>query len=217
MAIVVDPLRSSEARGKVGALSYNTWRGRHTVKTCGIPGNQLTAARIEARRKLIYWSQQWQLLDSAIRAAFEAYAATHPRPDWTGQPLRLTGHQLYVGSRVQVERTGEAGLAYPWEYPPPDPLLTFSAEAEPATGYVTFFWSHVRMLPDYYIDIWDSGTVSAGRNPSIKESKAFLLLPIDQQPSYDNLIPWGWHVFHARAIDGKTGIVSAWLQFREEC
>lgn len=170
MAKVTDPLRSSEARGKVGALSYNTYRGRHTVKTCGIPTGQQTAARIEARRKLIYWSQRWQLLSADQRRAWTEYGNAHPLPDWTGQPRRRTGHQAYVGLSVNQDRCGVEPTGDPPSIIFPAPLSVFSALYDGVADQIDFTIQPFPSDPNLLVDIWRAGPHSAGRYPSIKES-----------------------------------------------
>lgn len=175
-AKVVDPLRSSEARGKVGGLSYNTWRGIKTVKSCGQPTNQYTAARTEARRKLIYWSKRWQLLSDAQRALWRSYADAHQVPDWTGNPVRLTGHQCYVGLSVMQERCAITPTGNPPALSAPAAAAFFTATYNAGTGAVDFAVNSGDLLSGQMVEVWKSGPHSAGRSPSIKESTALLLL-----------------------------------------
>lgn len=218
-AKVLDPLRSAEARGKVGGLSYNTWRGISTVKTCGSPANQQTAARIEARRKLIYYSQRWQTITQAQRNAWIAYADAHLVLDWTGNPVRLTGHQMYVGLSVNAERAG----ATPSDDPPaivgPLPLPSFTATYDVGTGDVIFASDYDGYTTDHFVDIWVSGPHTAGRNPSIKESKVLLIdtapvaVPLESTlatwASVDNAGGPAWaNPSNARLLDENVAEVS---------
>lgn len=59
MAKVTLPLMSAEARGKVGGLIYNTWRGNSTVKIKKAPAQPRTARQLLIRAFATTCSRAW--------------------------------------------------------------------------------------------------------------------------------------------------------------
>jgi hypothetical protein len=102
MAKVLNPLNSTEARGKVGGLVYNTWRGIRTVKTHTPPSGQGVGPRAVAFDKIVQAGKRWSTLTDAQRRAWYDYAQNHVEPHWTGVDKRLPAYNWYV--RIQVNR-----------------------------------------------------------------------------------------------------------------
>jgi len=171
MAIVLNPLNSSEARGRVGGLVYNTWRGIHTVKTHTAPGHQDDPLRQAAKADVELIASCWRDLTQPQRDAWNHYATQHFNLDWTGRPLRLAGYHWYVRLNVLAWR------AYYtlWEWPPDHeclaPIGTPSCLIHPT--YITLAWETPDPDPasEYQVQIMRAGPFSAGKHATLHDAK----------------------------------------------
>ena len=124
MAKCLGPLHSSEARGKVGGLVINSWRGFSTVKAKHAPAQPRSAAQLAARAILVQASRQWQT--SADQASWNAYATTHTMTDWTNSPKRLTGANWFTMLFVRLTRRAQPPLTAAPTTLAPDPATSVS-------------------------------------------------------------------------------------------
>lgn len=120
MPKVKNPLFSQEARGGIGGLVYNTWRGISYVKTNTSPTGQGTQKRLAAQARLTTVSKVWQTIGDVSRAAWAQYAIDHPVTSWTGAPLRLTGMNYFVMLNAQLDLMGGTPITTPPAIPIPD-------------------------------------------------------------------------------------------------
>jgi hypothetical protein len=173
MAKVVGPLHSSEARGKVGGLVFNSWRGFATVKAKHAPSQPRTQLQLAVRAVAILCSRAWQLL--ATKADWNTYADNHPLVDWTNSPKRLTGANWYVMLTTRLLRQGIPAVTTPPAVAAPDPVTGLTVV--PGAGSLTIDWTtpsaHVNN-----VEIWFDGPRSAGRLASLYRAKY-------------NCSPWG--------------------------
>jgi hypothetical protein len=130
-------------------------------RTRAMPTQPRTPAQVSARGYLTDASQAWRELTDAVRASWNAFAATQPRLDSLGQTIYPTGHQLFVGWWASMT---QAGLATPPALPSvaPDapPIIdTFTVAAGPDTlgAEITATVSATHVLI-----VAASGPVSAG-------------------------------------------------------
>ena len=173
MAKVVGPLYGSEARGKVGGLIFNSWRGFATVKAKHAPAQPQTIKQLAVRAVAITCARAWQLL--ATTALWNEYARTHPLVDWTNSPKRLTGANWYVMLTTRLLRLGIAAVPTPPEVAAPDPVTGLTAVG--AAASVTVDWATPAAHTNS-VEIWFDGPHSAGRLGSLKAAKY-------------NCSPWG--------------------------
>jgi hypothetical protein len=209
MAKVLDPLHSQEARGRVGGLVYNTWRGIHTVKTHTDPAHQDDPKR-QAHKAIVQAAAiRWQSLTHQQRNAWGAYAREHPQLDWTGAPQRIAGYHWYV--RVQTTRQ-DIGEGYD-DDPPTEPnsstfqwIEAFGSEGAAAVGFIA-----MEADPGWtgYCDVWLAGPFSAGRSPSIHDARRYTI--VDMSEAWANAEPLdaGWYTFFLRAIR-NNGLAAPW-------
>jgi len=210
MPKVKNPLLSMEARGGIGGLVYNTWRGINYVKTNTSPTGQGTEKRLEAQALMAQASAIWRTLTDNQRAAWTQYATDHPVPDWTGSPKRLTGMNWFVQTAIALLRLGETPLEDAPTDPAPDPITDFVVSFN--EGDVKIAWSAPTAATSF-LDVWTVGPHSAGRAPKIEQA-SFLL-----SDGADTLSPLviidtaaaGRYTVFARVIDSLTGLSSTWL------
>ena len=173
MAVVTWPLSSGEARGRVGGLVYNTWRGRSYVKAhehhqTGLSDKQLVIQGYARAATLA-----WQALTDGDRAPWEHFADLHAASDWTGSPKRITAYNWYIRNAVRAQMVGE-----PLPDPPPLPLPAYLL-----TGFfidvlgedANLYWTPSDPPPDppWYIDTWRTAAHSPAAHPSIKMASRY--------------------------------------------
>lgn len=171
MAKVTGPLHSSEARGAVGSLVYNTWRGISTVRTRVTPVKENEAAQLDIRAKCKSATIQWQSLTDAQREDWAQYAKIHTDPDWTGNPKRLSGYNWYI--RVNVRRQLLIGTII--DTPPRGTLSFVNSHFfhSQSAGQINLTWpSDTNPYgAALYMEIYGVGPLSAARFPTIKNAK----------------------------------------------
>lgn len=207
-AKVLDPLRSSEARGKVGGLIYNTTRGTKYVKSKTAPAQPRTARQLYIRAVTQNFTRQWASLTQAQRDSWNDYAALNTEIDWTGQPQRKTGHNWYVRCQARLMDAGQANTTDAPSVSAPDGLFNFAAADGVAQSICT--WSATAGT-DYQVEIYRQGPISAGVVPK-REKAAFAGRVTGESGTITitGLTP-GTHAFWARVLDETTGLISTYV------
>lgn len=203
------PMFSAEARGAIGGLVYNTWRGINTVKINTSPTGQGTTLRLAAQALMALVAKVWATIGDANRANWNTYATDHPITDWVGSPKRLTGMNWFVKCNVQLKRVGQAIKNTIPVLAQPDAItgLTLShigadivmAWTTPATG-------------EFSIDVWLVGPLSQGITVKLEKAQwRRFALPTDfAGVILESAAALGrWTVF-ARVICANSGLVSTW-------
>jgi len=132
MAKVIGPLHSTEARGKIGGLIYNTWRGIRYVKRFTSPSQPRTALQLSIRSISITLVRAWQGLSPAAQADWNDYATSHTSVDWTKTARRLTGCNWYVGLNARLVKMGFVKSGVPPTAVAPPSMVSFSATGQAA-------------------------------------------------------------------------------------
>jgi hypothetical protein len=131
-----------------------------------IPVNPATGFQQAARASLAAASANWRDLTDDNRAAWQAWASTHPVIDRLGAALLLTSQQAYVGVNRNVSDAGLAVPAFP--DPPPEPTYEFpfqkafvvDVSGTAATFVIT---TDVQPAEDTIVFVYASPAVSPGR------------------------------------------------------
>lgn len=175
MAIVTGPLHSSEARGAVGGLVYNTHRGRAYVKANVTPATQYSAEQIASRAVMVDVIGQWQSITDAQRADWHHFATMHPLPSWTGSDKRISGWNWFAKVNYRLAYMGEGMLDNP-----PNQITGFIFSGTiTRTGPLKFdiTWTAASPAPDPAWSFWfrKVGPHSTGAHPSIKLAKLTII------------------------------------------
>ncbi len=206
MAKCVGPLHSSEARGKMGGLTYSSWRGSATVKAKHAPAQPRSILQLAVRSIAIYCARLWQTI--AYQAEWNAYAATHPLSDWTNSPKRLTGMNWFLMLSTRLLRAGIAVVNTPPIVPAPDPV--FGLTATGGVGSLVVDWDAPVGGTDR-IELWLDGPHSPGRLGSLVRARYNVLAyGTDAPKTISSLQPGAYHVF-ARAFSADDGQVSTYV------
>lgn len=92
----------TQASGSVGGLTYAHTRGVMYTRGRGIPTNPQTPRQQIVQNALGAVSASWGTLTDAEREAWRLYATNSPTTNAFGDPLVLTGQQMY--NRVNTPR-----------------------------------------------------------------------------------------------------------------
>lgn len=207
MPKVKNPLFSQEARGGIGGLVYNTWRGINTVKTNTSPTGQGTAKRLLAQGRLSTLSKEWGLLTDAARAGWSQYAIDHPVTDWTGAPKRLTGMNWYVKCNLQLKILGAASVATAPVVAAPDPVVGFTLAK--TTTNLTATWS-TPADADHEIRVFIVGPLSKGITAKYEQAQYLMQFDgTETQPKVILTAPAvGRYTVFVHNMDRDNGLIS---------
>jgi hypothetical protein len=208
MAVVTNPLMSSEARGKVGGLQLNTWRGRAYVKANTSPAQPRSSLQLKIRA----WSTQlvraWQSLTQSARDSWNQYAADHPAVDWTGNPKRLTGLNWWVRNNIAAWMAGQTGYVSVPTVPAPDTPSDFAAAG--GAGQIVTTWTDPAGDPAH-LDIFSFGPHSAGLNGKIEKARHKAMANASTETETITGLLAGTYTLFARVIDDNTGLTGVWV------
>ena len=210
MAKLLNPLLSSEARGKFGGTVYNTWRGIAYAKEGTAPAQPRTSKQLAIRALMIILLAAWRELTPAERATWTDYANNNPQIDWTGRPKRLTGQNWFIRCSMLLSRLGEAPINEAPILPRPDGLdvLTITEVA----GDIKATWT-TPSSADLSVEFLVNGPISPGRAPRIEFARfeKFVLSNIAKPVTVLSNAPSGMkYGVYARVVDPATGLASGW-------
>jgi len=210
MPKVKNPLFSQEARGGIGGLVYNTWRGINYVKTNTSPTGQGTAKRLAAQALISAISKQWANLTDANRAAWGQYAIDHPVPDWTGSPKRLTGMNWFMSCAINSSRMGAAAITVPPVLPAPNPMVLLVL-SKVTTDLKASWTTPVDAVTKCEFLI--AGPLTKGRRASIQQAKYVTQLASNiAKPAVLLTAPAiGRYTVFVRVHDQVEGLSSTWV------
>ncbi len=212
MAKVVQPLMSLEARGKMGGLIFNVWRGICTVKAFRSPVQPNSTAQLDMRKTMTDATRAWAALTAAQRLGWNNYAVDHLESDWTGASKRLTGQNWYVRCYVMVLLCGGTPVSTAPIASAPAALVGagFAYVAGPPKK-VTLTWT-APVAATSFIQIWATSALSAGRIPKFEMATEIATIAASTESPYDvtNPITAGRYGYWCRVIDSLTGLYSEW-------
>jgi hypothetical protein len=206
MAKVVGPLHASEARGKVGGLVYNSWRGFATVKAKHAPAQPQTSAQLLVRAIAVACSRAWQLLTN--QADWVTYANSHTLVDWTNTPKRLTGANWYVMLSTRLLKRAIAAVVTPPIVLPPIALTSLTAID--AGDHIEVDWLPLLSATEN-VEIWIDGPHSPGRQGSIPNARYNMDGTGTVGAANTGPCPVGRYTIYARVISITDGQVSPFL------
>jgi len=206
MAKVTGPLFSSEARGRMGGLVYNTWRGVATVKAKIAPCQPRTSLQLNIRALMVNLSRLWAA--NVNQAAWNAYAYAHPVVDGMGNSVRSTGANWFCALGLRLLSIGEPIVALPPAIPAPPPVLGLALT--PGASQISADWTS----PDIdttSVEIWFDGPHSAGRNGSLAKAKLKVRVLSNAGPSVSTGLLAGTYTVYARSLRRSNGLVSSYV------
>jgi hypothetical protein len=205
MAKVTNPLMSSQARGKVGGMVFNNWRGFATVKVNKSPSQPRTSRQLAIRAFCTTLTRAWSALTAGNREGWTNYANAHPLLDWTNTPRRTTGINMFVAMNIRRLDMGSAQV---------DTAPTIAAPASvaglvPTGGSGQISVAHTSPGGTAtQIDIWTHGPHSAGQVGNIVRAKHRSYAAAETTPTVISGLSPGLYTVFARHINEADGQAS---------
>lgn len=208
MAKVTMPLFSSEARGKVASLVYNSWRGLHTVKSSIAPAQPRSSKQLQIRAYAVQLARAWASVSSANQQTWRDYATAHQSTDWSGSPVRLTGLNWYLKASINLLRQGKAVVATApiTAAPASVAALVLTPGAGQISAAFTAFGG-----TDTSLEIWIVAGRGLGIQPKIEMARFNKFAPGETTPCVITGLAAGNTTVFIRATSETTGLCSAWV------
>jgi len=208
MAKLMNPLLSSEARGRVGGLQVNTWRGIAFAKSNTSPAQPRSSIQLQIRAWTTYLTRKWATLEQSNRNNWNDYARDHPLIDWTGNPKRLTGLNWYVRCGVNLLRQNCALQSNPPTTAAPDAITNFAAANGVLQSVIT--WTAYPGT-DKLVEIWMVGPHTQGRLAKIEQAKYKNVAAGEAATITITGLQVGRYTFFGRCLDEDNGLTSVWV------
>lgn len=208
MVKVLDPLGSTEARGRIGGRVFNTWRGINYVKRSTAPSQPRTERQLLIRSWCINLVRKWQTLTSINQGWWNDFASAHTESGSMGTSKRLTGANWYVRLNTRLAGFGTVPVDTPPSISAPNPVT--GLVGIPGALSFTFDWTQ-ELAPGTKIDLWGTGPHSPGQFGKIERAKHYAYAEGEAAgPSVvANLSPGTYTIF-ARLISESDGQASTW-------
>lgn len=215
MAVVTGPLHSSEARGSVGSLQYNSWRGRATVRTRSGPAiaDQYTDARNTIRGYAAAATLIWQSMSDTARSAWNEYARSHIDPDWTGSGKRLTGYNWFIRINVRKQIGGYSIQSFPPTTTVTIVLTQLQIHFDGPLCFITWEAQGIWEEWNTDIEIWVTKAHSAGANPTVKQAHRITAVLLESYQCYVDTTPGEWFTVFIRPRNVE-GVVGGWISLK---
>lgn len=206
-AVVTAPLMGAEARGRVGGVVHNTWRGRSYVKAKTAPSQPRTHLQLAMRAMAIMISRKWQSLSPTVQGLWDDYSTNHKESNWTGTSIRLTAANWYQRCNTTVLRMGFPMISAPPTVPAPAPMTAFALAV--SAGHLSLTWA-----PDptanIGVQIWTSGPHSPGQVPRMEKARYYdTCVASGGTYALTAPTPGSWDVW-IRTSGALTGLTSGW-------
>lgn len=205
MAKVVGPLHSSEARGRMGGLVFNTFRGMATVKAKHAPAQPRSQKQLTARGIAVNLSRTWAA--SSNQAAWNAYAAAHTYLDGMGLTIRATGLNWYLALNSRLNALLIGSVDTPPVVAAPGPIV--GLVPTPGAGEISAAWTGPTGA-DQRIELWLDGPRSKGRQASIARARLNVQPEAAGSPEVITGLQPGRYTVFARSLSEDDGQVGPW-------
>jgi hypothetical protein len=209
MAKVMNPLGSTEARGRIGGLIANTWRGISYLKASSSPAQPRSQRQLQIRAWTAMLVRYWgTTLSATNRGYWNDYAVTHTDIDWTGNAKRLSGLNWFVRCNLRLLDLAKPQIDAPPAIAAPNALALFAAADGADQSILT--WTNTADWGDY-VDIFIQGPHSKGQQPKIERAKHWAY---SQGPAGTYTVTPlgpGHYTFWARVTYQDTGLSSPWV------
>lgn len=208
-AKVLDPLHSVEARGKVGAIIYNTSRGNKYAKTFASPSNTMSTLQVACRTAMTTTARTWQTITAQQRADWSVWATLHPKTDWTGSTVSWSGFNAYSALNSRLSRRGFSLKATaPVVAGPTAKTFTPTASGSGAVSIAFTAYGGTNMS----LEIYRIGPHSAGMNTKPQMAKFLQVSPGETTPIALTSQPVGLVDYWIRTLSEDDGQVSTWTK-----
>jgi hypothetical protein len=152
MAVVVNPLLSQEAHGKIGGTEFRQIRGRSVVGRVSLATPQRTLHTNSARAGFDHAVKAWRQLTDADRVLW-AQAAGSPELGfqlWTQRAcLTYAAHQVLPSAQIDLVNPGNVSSSggAPAPGPPPEIYLEWDIVDCPSSYFMVYWQPQQRTSP----------------------------------------------------------------------
>lgn len=210
MAIVIGPLHSSEARGSVGSLTYNTFRGTATVRARYTPAIEKSVEQNKVTAATAACTLVWQAESDLTRSRWSHYANMHLLPSWTGHPKRLSGYNWYVKCNYWGYFLGWYHVHQPPTVPSPPAIDQLIIPNNAGNLHITWTPDPSDPPKEYSNLIYKNGPHLPSVNPGISNA-SYEYIEADSSGEYWYPDPGvGTMTFWLKRLDRATGLLSLW-------
>jgi len=208
MAKVKAPLFGTEARGRMGGLVYNTWRGINYVKAHTGPAQPRSQKVLQVRAYTAFLVRNWAILSADARLHWNQYAYDHPVLDTMNGTRRLTGANWYVMLNVRLLLLGYLTQSEPPTTAAPESPAVFAAAD--GVGQSILTWTAMGGT-DKLVTIWAVGPHTKGRLAKIQMARTLFWVTGEAGTATVTGLRPGRHTFFVRTVDEDNGLVSTWV------
>jgi len=215
MALVLNPMMSEQARGRVGGVVFSKAKNGATAKGYIRPVRRVRTTQPFNRGLLAYCASYWGTMTNEERESWRDWAASHPKTNKFGDSYIQSGFNAFVEVTSKAIRIN--GLAaVPSDTAPVSDLDvsigTLVASDGLADGIIVFTWSHFGVADE---DDWNELQIagpftSPGRvevtNYNFHKKVAGNLLTVNT----DELQILAWYWGRVRYVR-EDGLVSPWM------
>lgn len=124
-----------DARGSIGAVTYSRNRGGAYAKTKVSPVNPVSEFSAAVRVALATIAASWRALPTAQQTMWSDFAASNPSTNVFGNPITLTGEQMFARVNQRLQIAGLTLLVFPpadLEAPDPGVITATLVDTAPA-------------------------------------------------------------------------------------
>jgi hypothetical protein len=196
---------STVARGRVGGIQFNTWRGCRYIKTQTAPAQPRTALVLQIRAWTTQLVRAWAGLTTDQRTHWNDYAITHTDIDWTNKAKRITALNWFVRCNLRRLWIGAAVITEPPATAAPDAPASFAANNGILQSVLT--WTPTAGT-DRICDIFHFGPISNGVSPKIERAAHKAFADGESGTTTVTGLTPGRHWFWARILDEDNGLMS---------
>lgn len=211
MVKLVGPLHSVEARGRLDSLVYGTWRGIRFCRQHVDPVFSTPDCRTAQKARVASANAAWKLLTSNQHLDWHIYAQAHPRLDWSGVLIRISGYNCFVSCYTICLRSGGTPLSSPPSVAPPLPLTSLSSSQIVNDIRIAWTFPSQPTSHTYKLQLLKTGPISLGKRPDSHHASILTHEALNSSPYDDPLTLDGRYGYWARVIDSDTGLTTPFL------
>jgi len=208
MAKCVGPAHSTEARGRIEALNYNTWRGIRLAKRFTSPAQPRSLRQLSVRAFLIQFTRAWAALTDSDRDSWNTWATDHPVSDWTNTSIRRTGANCYAGLSSRLADIGIAAVDTAPVANAPAPVADLALTG--GAGQISCAFTEDTGT-NMQIDFWLWGPHSKGAIPKFSKARHSTYADAESSPVVISGLAPGYYTVWARMISEDDGQASTWV------
>lgn len=208
-----------------GSAGGRTWahnRYGQYFRNRSIPVISTTPFALAAKSRFQQMSSQWKAITDSQRAAWQAYADSHPIVNSLGESVILSGNAAFVGINCRILQNGGTTRQDPPTTTSPSPLTTLTGTFDIGSGSFEIAFTPATLGASLHLWAWAAVLPTVGRNyvknllKLVYTGAAATASPIDLQSAiearFGGLSVNQKVVIQAAVFNGPQGLLSTPLQ-----